>query len=52
MYEVEKMTDKIPVEQTIKIGDYYFNANELAQQTIIPRVQPISEEDIDFGEEE
>jgi hypothetical protein len=42
------MTEKIPVEQTIKIGDYYFNANQLAELTIIPRLSPISEDDIEF----
>jgi hypothetical protein len=45
------MTEQIPVEQTIKIGDYYFNANELAEKCLIPRVNPIPQEDINFGEE-
>jgi hypothetical protein len=45
------MAEQIPVEQTIKIGDYYFNANELAEKTILGRIDAIPQEDIDFGEE-
>lgn len=41
----------IPVEQTIKIGDYYFNANELVQKALLSRVTPIPEEEIEFSEE-
>lgn len=39
------------VEQTIKIGDYYFNANELAEQCLIGRINPIPVEEIEFEEE-
>ena len=39
---------KIPVEKTIKIGDYYFNANELVEKALLTRVKPLSEDDIEF----
>ena len=44
---------QIPVEQTVKIGTRYFNAEQLIKEIIeIRQIPEYQEEEIDFGEEQ